>query len=290
MRKNKHEKIISRQIPDTMMLERIQEATDFLLAGTRIKPKIGMILGTGLGEITDRIKSPIRVPYHAIPHFPHSTIQGHRGNLVFGKLGKRPIVVMEGRCHIYEGYTPQDITFPVRVMSRMGVGVLLISSAAGGLNPLFGPGDLMLVTDHINLTGMNPLIGPNLDLFGPRFPDMCRAYDRDLALLARKKALELRIPLREGVYTGILGPSLETPAETRFLRTVGADAVGMSTVLEIIAGVHCGMRCAAVVAVTNVNLPDCMAMISIDEVIDKARKAGSSLARIWEAVLLSLDI
>jgi purine-nucleoside phosphorylase len=288
--KQKNEKSVSGETPDALMFERIQEATDFLVSGTRTKPRIGMILGTGLGEITDRMKSPVRIPYHAIPHFPRSTIQGHRGNLVFGKLGKRPVVVMEGRFHIYEGYTPQDITFPVRVMSRLGVDTLLVSSAAGGLNPLFGPGELMVVTDHINLTGMNPLIGPNLDLFGPRFPDMCRAYDRGLAALARKKGLELRIPLREGVYAGILGPSLETPAETRFLRTAGADAVGMSTVLEIIAGVHCGMRCAAVVAITNVNLPDCMGMISIDEVIDRAREAGRSLSRLWEAVLSSAEI
>jgi len=271
-------------------LEKIVEASDFLLARVKTKPRIGMILGTGLGDITVKVKSPVRVPYDEIPHFPRSTIQGHKGNLAFGKLGRKPIVVMEGRFHIYEGYSPQDITFPIRVMSRMGVSVLLVSSAAGGLNPLFTSGDLMVVTDHINLTGMNPLIGPNLDLFGPRFPDMCKAYDRDLVTMIRRKGLELRIPLREGVYTGILGPSLETPAETRFLRMAGADAVGMSTVLEIIAGVHCGMRCAAVVAITNVNLPDCMAMISIEEVIDQARGAGTSLSRLWEAVVSSIDV
>ncbi|RJR41425.1 MAG: purine-nucleoside phosphorylase [Desulfobacteraceae bacterium] len=271
-------------------VERILEATDFLLARTKTRPRIGMILGTGLGDITAKLKSPNRVPYDEIPHFPHSTIQGHKGNLVFGKLGRKPVVVMEGRFHIYEGYTPQDITFPIRVMSRMGANVLLVSSAAGGLNPLFTSGDLMVVTDHINLTGMNPLIGPNLDLFGPRFPDMCRAYDRDLVTLIRRKALESRIPLREGIYTGILGPSLETPAETRFLRMVGADAVGMSTVLEIIAGVHCGMRCAAVVAITNVNLPDCMTMVSIEEVIEQASGAGTSLSRLWEAVLSSIEL
>lgn len=274
---------------DSPLIGRIQETARFLLDRTRTRPKVGMIFGTGLGGLTDRMKSTVRIPYADIPHFPQSTIQGHRGNLVIGRLGRRPVVALDGRFHIYEGYTPQDITFPIRVMSRMGVGTLLISSAAGGLNPLFRPGELMMVTDHINLTGMNPLIGPNLDLLGPRFPDMCRAYDRDLIALARHKALGLKIALKEGVYAGLLGPSLETPAETRFLRMAGADAVGMSTVLEVIAGVHCGMKVLVIVAITNVNLPDCMGAVSIEEVITRASEAGATLARIWEAVLPSLD-
>jgi purine-nucleoside phosphorylase len=270
-----------------LMVRRIKEASGFLSSRCGIEPKVGMIFGTGLGVLADRMDAALRIPYEEIPYFPRSTIQGHRGNLVFGRLGQMPVVAMDGRFHIYEGYTPQEVTFPVRVMARMGVRVLLISSAAGGLNPLFGPGDLMLVTDHINLTGLNPLIGPNLDGCGPRFPDMSSAYDPRLRMLAKSTALELGIPLREGVYAGILGPSLETPAETRFLRATGADAVGMSTVLEVIAGAHCGLRIMAIVAITNVNLPDCMEPIAIEEVIRRAKEAGQALSRLWEAVLSS---
>lgn len=289
MEKKKSEQSRSRGVSDSLLTEQIQETAAFLLSRSRTRPKVGMIFGTGLGELTDKIRSPVRIPYGDIPHFPRSTIQGHRGNLIFGKLGQKAVVALDGRFHIYEGYSPQDITFPIRVMSRMGVHTLLISSAAGGLNPLFKAGELMMVTDHINLTGMNPLIGPNLDLFGPRFPDMCKAYDRNLIELGREKALDLRIPLREGIYVGILGPSLETPAETRFLRMAGADAVGMSTVLEVIAGVHCGMKVMAIVVITNVNLPDCMGAVSIEDVISRARQAGTILSRLWEAVLSSMD-
>jgi purine-nucleoside phosphorylase len=270
-----------------LLVRHIEEASSFLSPKVGIAPRIGMIFGTGLGVLTDRMNAAVRVPYEAIPHFPRSTIQGHRGNLVFGSLGQRPVVAMDGRFHIYEGYTPQEVAFPVRVMARMGVRVLLISSAVGGLNPLFGPGDLMLVTDHINLTGMNPLKGPNLDGFGPRFPDMTRTYDPDLRALAKITALEMGIPLREGVYAGILGPSLETPAETRFLRMTGADAVGMSTVLEVIAGIHSGLKIMAIVAITNINLPDCMGAISIEEVICRAKEAGQALSGLWEAILSS---
>jgi purine-nucleoside phosphorylase len=289
MEKKKSEQSRSRGVSDSLLTEQIQETAAFLLSRSRTRPKVGMIFGTGLGELTDKIRSPVRIPYGDIPHFSRSTIQGHRGNLIFGKLGQKAVVALDGRFHMYEGYSPQDITFPIRVMSRMGVHTLLISSAAGGLNPLFKAGELMMVTDHINLTGMNPLIGPNLDLFGPRFPDMCKAYDRNLIELGREKALDLRIPLREGIYVGILGPSLETPAETRFLRMAGADAVGMSTVLEVIAGVHCGMKVMAIVVITNVNLPDCMGAVSIEDVISRARQAGTILSRLWEAVLSSMD-
>lgn len=272
-----------------LQAQQIEEAAQFLTARAGGQPRIGMIFGTGLGDLTDRMSTTVRIPYESIPHFPCATTPGHRGQLVFGRLVQRPVVAMDGRIHIYEGYSPGEVVFPVRVMARMGVRLLLISSAAGGLNPLFVPGDLMLVSDHINLTGMNPLIGPNLVGFGPRFPDMSRAYDVPLRTLARARALEMGIPLREGVYAGVLGPSLETPAETRLLRMSGADAVGMSTVLEVIAGVHCGLKVMAIVVVTNVNLPDCMGEISIEEVIARARTAGAALSRLWEAVLSSAD-
>lgn len=280
----------SMKTPVDAMTRQVQEAADFLATRTRIKPRIGMILGTGLGGLTDNMSSAVRVPYPLIPHFAVSTIQGHRGNLVIGKLGRRPVVAMDGRFHIYEGYSPKEITFPIRLMAKMGVTVMLISSAAGGLNPLFHPGELMIVTDHINLTGMNPLIGPNMESFGPRFPDMSRAYDKSLITLATQNALRLKMELRQGVYAGVLGPSLETPAETRFLRIAGADAVGMSTVLEVIAAIHCGMRVMAIVAITNVNLPDCMERISFKEVVGRGRKAGVSLGRLWLSIVSSLKI
>jgi len=275
-------------VDESTITKHIHESADFLASKMHSRPDVGMILGTGLGGMTDKMDLKVCLPYEEIPHFPTSTTQGHRGNMVMGVLGHRPVIAMEGRFHVYEGYTPQEVTFPVRVMSRLGIRTLLISSAAGGLHPLFSPGDLMIVTDHINLTGMNPLIGPNLDAYGPRFPDMSRVYDRSLIDLAKQEALGLRIHVREGVYVGILGPSLETPAETRFLRMIGADAVGMSTVLEVIAAVHCGVRVMVIAAITNVNLPDCMAGTSIEEVIARARDAGNTLSRLWEKIIPSL--
>ena len=267
------------------MLKKIETTADFLAKKIKISPKIGLITGTGLGNLTEKMEVDLRIPYEEIPNFPFSTISGHKNTLVSGRLSDKPVIAMEGRFHIYEGYTLQEVTFPVRVMAKLGITHLLISSAAGGLNIHFEPGDLMLVTDHINLTGMNPLIGPNLDQFGPRFPDMSEVYDQNLRTLARKKALEAGILLREGVYTGILGPSLETPAETRFLKMSGADAVGMSTVSEVITGVHCGLKIMVIVAITNVNLPDCMKPTSIEEIINTAARAGSSLRMLWEKII-----
>ena len=270
------------------MLEKIREAADFLLAKMPFPPRVGLITGTGLGNLTRNVEVLLRIPYAEIPHFPVSTIMGHKGTLVFGRLANQAVMAMEGRFHLYEGYSPEEVTFPVRVMARLGAEFLIISSAAGGLNPLFEPADLMVVTDHINLTGRNPLLGPNLDSFGARFPDMSQVYDPALIGLARQKALDLGISLRQGVYVGILGPSLETPAETRFLRTAGADAVGMSTVLEVITAVHCSLRVMAVVAITNVHIPERMKKISIEEVIATAGKAGAKLAPLLEQVIASL--
>ncbi len=267
------------------MTKNIEKAADFLSSKITETPIIGMITGTGLGTLTDMIEVDFRVPFHEIPNFPRSTAEGHEGTLVAGKLAGKPLIALEGRFHIYEGYTLEEITFPVRVMSSLGVKYLLVSSATGGLNTLFETGDLMVVTDHINLTGRNPLIGPNLDAFGPRFPDMSRVYDPDLIALARKEALKSQIQLRQGVYVGLMGPSLETPAETRFLRMIGADAVGMSTVSEAIVGVHCGLKILAIVVITNMNLPDCMTATSIDEVIATAQASGAKLAVLWENII-----
>lgn len=272
------------------MIETTKQTTDFLASKMAESPRIGLITGTGLGSVTERMTIDFRIPYDKIPNFPQSTVEGHKGMLVVGKLAGKPIIALEGRFHIYEGYSPREVTFPIRVMAMLGVKNLLISSAAGGLNPQFETGDLMIVTDHINLTGTNPLIGPNLETFGVRFPDMTQVYRPDLIKLAREKALKSGILIRQGVYVGLVGPSLETPAETRFLKMIGADAVGMSTVSEAIVGVHCGMDIITIVAIANMNLPDCMEKTSIDDVIATAEKAGSKLACLWEGIVEGLPI
>jgi len=270
------------------MLGEITETAEFLNSKLASPPLVGMITGTGLGTLTERIAVDARLPYEDIPNFPRSPIEGHRGTLVAGKLGSKSIIAQEGRFHIYEGYSPKEITFPVRVMARLGVKYLLISSAVGGLNPTFETGDLMVVADHINLTGNNPLTGPNLDTFGPRFPDMSRVYDPGLIALAEKKASESGILLRQGIYAGLVGPSLETPAEIRHLRMIGGDAVGMSTVLEAIVGVHCALSIMAIVVITNMNLPERMEEISLEDVIAAANRSGPRLATLWEAIIGSL--
>ena len=272
------------------MREKIRETADFLRSKMVEPPKIGMITGTGLGSLTEGMADEVRLPYEDIPHFPRATIEGHKGTFVAGTLANNPIIAMEGRFHLYEGYTPAEITFPVRVMAMLGAEYLLISSATGGLNPEFQQENLMIVTDHINLTGTNPLVGPNLDIFGPRFPDMTKVYDPDLIVLAKEQAMKSGIIMRQGVYVGIVGPSLETPAETRFLRMIGADAVGMSTVSEAIVGVHCGLKILAIVVITNMNLPDQMKKTSLQEVIVTAQRAGSSLATLWERIIKKLPV
>ncbi len=272
------------------MLDEIKETVGFLASLMKKTPEIGMITGTGLGTLTEKISVDFRVPYEEIPNFPISTVEGHQGNLVGGTIAGKYVLALEGRFHLYEGYSPGEVTFPVRVMAMLGAKYLFMSSATGGLNPQFEAGDLMVVTDHINLKGVNPLVGPNLDDFGPRFPDMSRVYDPDLVRLARKTALEQKITLRQGVYVGVLGPSLETPAETRFLKMIGADAVGMSTVSQAIVGIHCGMKILAIVVITNMNLPDCMEETSLDAVIATAAKAGPSLSNLWERIIGNLQV
>ena len=270
------------------MLKKIRETSDFLASKMMGPPLIAMITGTGLGSLTEMITVDFRLGYEDIPNFPRSTIEGHEGTLVAGRLGHRSIIAQEGRFHLYEGYKPEEITFSVRVMAMLGVKYLFISSAVGGLNPEFETGDLMVVTDHINLTGTNPLIGPNLDLFGPRFPDMSEVYSPELISLANEKALEHGIMLRQGVYTGLVGPSLETPSETRFLRMIGGDSVGMSTVSEAIVGVHCGLKVMAIVVITNMNLPDHMEKTSLEDVIAAARNSGPKLSALWKKIIESL--
>jgi purine-nucleoside phosphorylase len=263
----------------------VVRAAEFIRSQVKVKPEAGIILGTGLGRLTDKIVDASRIPYDLIPGFRGSTVQGHTGHLVVGKLAGKSVVVMEGRLHYYEGFSLAEVTLPVRVMRHLGAELLIINSAAGGLNPLFRPSEIMIVTDHINFQGDNPLRGVSDERLGQRFPDLSQAYDRDLIKLAGKSAVEGKIPIHYGIYAGVSGPSLETPAETRMLRQWGADAVGMSTVPEVIVATQEGLRTLVMAVITNVNLPDCMAPISIQEVMDNASKAEENLFFIMQEVL-----
>ena len=267
------------------ILQKIEEASQFIRSRVKTKPGVGIILGTGLGNVVDKISLRHSIPYEEIPHFPRSTVEGHTGCLIFGLCSNKEVVVMQGRFHLYEGYSLSRVTFPVRVMKKLGVEILIISNAAGGLNPLFSAGDVMVISDHINFTGQNPLIGPNLDALGPRFPDMTAVYDRELIRLSEQVAMGKTIKLQKGVYVGVTGPSMETPAETRLLRMMGADAVGMSTIPEVIVGIHCGLRILALSAISNVNLPDCMQPAPFESILANAALAGEKMIGILEGVL-----
>lgn len=267
------------------IFESVQDAAAFVRSKNCPSPVVGMILGTGLGGVSEQIELRSQIPFQNIPHFPCTTVEGHTGNLLLGEMGGCNVVATQGRFHYYEGHSLQRVTLPVRVMKELGVKVLLISSAAGGLNPLFVPGDVMIVTDHINLMGHNPLRGVIDPRLGDRFPDMSQPYDSELIYRAEKVAQNLRIRIRLGVYAAVSGPSLETPAETRMLQFLGADAVGMSTVPEVIVGRQIGLRILALTAITNVNLPDCMAPIDIDRVIGNAMIAGPKIGSILNGVI-----
>jgi purine-nucleoside phosphorylase len=262
-----------------------EEAAAFIRPYLDCTPGIGLILGTGLGEMVETMDRTVVLSYETIPHYPVSTVPSHYGQLVFGRWGGKPVIAMQGRFHLYEGYSPQEVSFPIRVLQELGVKILVLSNAAGGLNPDFQAGDLMLVTDHINLTGRNPLIGPNVDEWGARFPDMTEPYSRRLLQLATQTALTERIPLNRGVYAGVLGPNLETAAETRFLKMIGADAVGMSMIMEVITAVHAGMEVLGISVITNLNLPDCYQPAELDEIIATATNAGKQLSPLLAKVL-----
>ena len=238
--------------------------------------RFGIILGTGLGGPQD-IQAEITIPYEEIPHFPRSTVVSHAGRLVCGKLAGKGVIAMEGRFHYYEGYTLKQITFPVRLMKALGCEVLIVSNACGGMNPQYGKGDIMVIEDHINLLPDNPLTGPNDDRLGPRFPDMCRPYDAGLISLAQRVALDEKIVLQKGVYVAVPGPNLETRAEYRYLRLIGADVVGMSTVPEVIVAVHCGLRSLGLSVVTDVCLPDALEPVNIHEILATAAEAEKRL-------------
>jgi purine-nucleoside phosphorylase len=263
-----------------LLFDRIQEAAAVVRSRSRLEPEVGVILGTGLGGLADEISVDASIPYESIPGFPLSTVESHAGRLLLGRMGKRPVVAMQGRFHRYEGYGLAEVTFPVRVMQALGAKTLVVSNACGGMNPLWSPGDLVLLSDHINLLGDNPLIGANDDRLGPRFPDMSDPYDAELRALTRALAAELGIRLREGVYVAVPGPNLETRAEYRMLRGMGADVVGMSTVPEVIVASHAGMRTVGISIITDQCLPDALEPADIDRIIDTAKRAEPSLTRL----------
>jgi purine-nucleoside phosphorylase len=262
------------------LFDRIQEAAGVMRRRTKLRPDVAIVLGTGLGGLAAEIEVEAAIPYEEIPGFPLSTVESHAGRLLLGRLGQRPVVAMQGRFHRYEGYDLAVVTFPVRVMQALGARFLFVSNACGGMNPLWSPGDLVLLSDHINLLGDNPLIGANDERLGPRFPDMSAPYDPELRALARTTALELGITLREGVYVAVPGPNLETRSEYRMLRMMGADVVGMSTVPEVIVAVHAGMRTLGISIITDQCLPDALEPADIGRIIATASRAEPSLTRL----------
>lgn len=267
----------------------VDEAAAFLRRHSTLRPGVGLLTGTGLGDCAARMAVEYDIAYADIPHFPVSTVSGHKGRLLLGRLKDRGVVVFQGRFHLYEGYRPREVAFPIRLMQALGVDTVVVTNAAGGLNPDFRPGDIMRIADHINLTGENPLVGPNEPAWGIRFPDMSRVYDPGLGNQAQAAADALGVPLRCGVYAGLKGPSLETPAEIRFLTTIGADAVGLSTVQEVIAAVHAGIRILGLSVITNVNHPDQPIPATLEDIIAVADQAAPRLARLIEHVLEHLE-
>jgi purine-nucleoside phosphorylase len=267
------------------------ETADQIRKWVNLQPRIGMILGSGLGELAGSVKNAIKIPYNELPHWPVSTVVGHQGQLVLGQLQGQNVMVMQGRAHYYEGYSMAEVGLPVRVMQRLGIEILIVTNAAGAVNPDFNPGDLMLITDHLNLIGMagrTPLRGPNEDELGPRFPDMGRAYDRELSALARQVALENNTHLQEGIYICLAGPSFETPADLRFLRAIGADAVGMSTVPEVTVARHGGTRVLGISGISNKANLDGDTLTTHEEVLEAGQVIVPKLTALIRGVLRGL--
>jgi purine-nucleoside phosphorylase len=274
-----------------LTLEQIDETTSVVRSQIKEQPRVGLILGSGLGSLATFIEGPTFIPFSQLPSWPISTVFGHSGRLVIGRLENQPVIVMQGRAHYYEGYSLAQISLPVRVMQRLGIEILVVTNAAGGVNPEFHPGELMLITDHLNLMGMaglSPLRGPNLEEFGPRFPDMSIAYDRELRKIAHEVAKSNKLLLREGVYACLAGPSFESPADLRFLRTAGADAVGMSTVPEVIAARHAGTRVIGVSGISNKANLDGSTVTTHEEVLEAGKKIVPQLLTLVRGVLKRL--
>jgi purine-nucleoside phosphorylase len=276
---------------EKITLEQIKEVAAKLRSRLKIAPRVGLILGSGLNTLADSVENAQIIPFRELPHWPLSTVMGHSGQLVVGNLEGQPVFVMQGRVHYYEGYSMAQVTLPVRVMQMLKIEILVVTNAAGGINPDFVPGDVMLITDHLNLAGMaglNPLIGPNLDEIGPRFPDMSQAYDRVLLDLARAAAKQADVSLREGVYAGLSGPSFETPADLRFLRVAGADAVGMSTVPEVTVARHGGTRVLGFSGISNKANLDGSTITTHEEVMEAGRIITPKMEKVIRGVLRSL--
>lgn len=271
------------------LFDRVERAAQAVRDHTSLKPEVAIILGTGLGGLAHEIEVDSSISYQEIPGFPLSTVESHAGRLILGRLGKRRVVAMQGRFHRYEGYSLAEVTFPVRVLHALGAATLVVSNACGGMNPLWSPGELVLISDHINLLGDNPLIGANDERLGPRFPDMSAPYDPEFRALARTAALELGIVLREGIYVAVPGPNLETRAEYRMLRAIGADVVGMSTVPEVIVAQHAGMRTLGFSIITDQCLPDALEPADISRIIATAAQAEPSLTHLIRAVVERLS-
>jgi purine-nucleoside phosphorylase len=278
-------------LADTISLVQIDLIAEAIRTRLPAKPRIAVILGSGLGALADEVEHPVRIPYGEIPSWPVSTVMGHQGRLVSGRLEGQDVIVMQGRVHYYEGYSMAQVTLPVRVMQRLGVQILVVTNAAGGIPPDFQPGDLMLIQDHINLigiSGLSPLRGPNLDELGPRFPDMGQAYDRELFSMAKKAALQAGIAVHEGVYVCLAGPSFETPADLRFLRLIGADAVGMSTVPEVSVARHGGTRVLGISGISNKANLDGNLITSHEEVMEAGQKIVPKLIAIVRGIFRQL--
>lgn len=269
-------------------LDKIREAVDYLHVKVSTQFKVGVVLGSGLGSFTDGIEVTSEIPYNEIPHFPVSTVEGHSGKLIFGKLGKVDLVVLSGRFHYYEGYTPAEVVFPIRVLKLLGVSQLFLSNAAGGVHPHFKVGDLMIIRDHISFAIQNPLLGKNMDEFGPRFPDMSEPYAKRLIHRACAIGKELDIDLKQGVYFGVTGPTFETRSEYKMIKFVGADAVGMSTVQEVIVAVHCGMEVFAMSVITDLGIRDEENEITHQDVLDAANEAAPKLTAVFKKMIENL--
>lgn len=268
------------------LYESIRESAGYIRKRSGVRPSFGIVLGSGLGGLAGSITGKTRIPYSEIPGFPVSTVSGlHAGNLVIGKLSGRNVVAMEGRVHYYEGYSMREVVFPIRVMNALGARSVILTSAVGSMNPQIPRGSIVAITDHINMMGDNPLIGPNDERIGPRFPDMSEPYDRRYIALLEKTALDLKVALRKGVLAAVAGPNLETAAEYRFFRRIGADVVGMSMVPEDLAAVHCGMRVLGVSIVTDQALPDCLEPVDISEIVATAVKTGKVLEKLLKGFL-----
>lgn len=264
-------------------------AAGYIASKIKTRPIVAVLTGTGLGEAAAALQMDTAIDYRDIPHFPVSTVPSHQGRLMVGTMNGHHLLVLQGRVHLYEGYSPLEVTFPVRVLQALGVRTLILTNASGGLNPLFAAGDIMIIEDHINLTGSNPLVGPNDERWGPRFVSLTHAYSGRLQDLAQTASQVLEVGVQKGVYAGLTGPSLETPAEMRFLRTIGADAVGFSTVMETIAAVHAGMQVLGLSVITNMCLPDALSPANVDEIIAVAQSATPHLVTIIGDVIAQLD-